>query len=137
MKGRFDLETYKGRTVAEGDRVDVYRNLNTGNYSIRCSKTKLVLAHASTVQLKECTCYVQQSGREKTIREKRKRVHAWVSGLFLSAEKPMSATLTREIFYNPYTTDTFIDSEKSVVTQLDFAHFEKDRVYSCPSNLLV
>jgi hypothetical protein len=43
-----------------------------------------------------------------------------VSGLFHSAEQHMSAALTREIFYNPYTTDAFIDLEKYAVTQLNF-----------------
>ncbi|QCJ45579.1 hypothetical protein FAY30_26990 (plasmid) [Bacillus sp. S3] len=38
------FEPYKGRPVSIGSIVDVYRNLHTNNgYSIRCSKTGLVL----------------------------------------------------------------------------------------------
>lgn len=131
------MEFFKGRNVQEGDRVDVYRNLNTGNYSIRCTKTKQVLAHADTVQISSCTCHVQMKGREKTIKEKRKRVHAWISGIFVSADKPLAADLSREVLYNPYKTKSFIDNDSIPVTQLDFAHFEGDRVYSYQTNLLV
>jgi hypothetical protein len=131
------MDLYKDRNVQEGDKVDVYRNLNTGNFSIRCTKTKRVLAHADTVQISSCNCHVQMKGREKTIKEKRKRVHAWISGHFVSADQELNADLTREVFYNPYITKTFVDNDLVPVNQLDYAHFEGDRVYSYQTNLLV
>jgi len=129
------MEAYKGRTVQPGQKVDVYRNLNTGNFSIRCNKSKKVLAHATTVQITSCTCHVQRNGREKTIVEKRKRVHAWISGIYVSSDNERGAELTKEVHYNPYLYESFVTSAAEPVDRLPLAHFEGDRVYSIPSKL--
>ena len=129
------MEAYKGRTLQPGQKVDVYRNLNTGNFSILCNKSKKVLAHAETVQISYCTCHVQKSGREKTITEKRKRVHAWISGTYISTDNVRRADLTEEVHYNPYLNESFVTSANEPVERLPLAHFEGDRVYSQPSKL--
>lgn len=70
------MELYKGRTVEKNQLVEVYRNLHKGGFSIRCAKTKLVLAHAENVILKNVKFVVSQAGREKVVQSKRKAVHA-------------------------------------------------------------
>ncbi|MEH6989521.1 hypothetical protein [Cytobacillus firmus] len=79
------ISPYKGRSLIAGQLVDCYRNLHTDNgYSIRCAKTGLVLAHCSTVQLKNAKFVVSEAGRQKTVQEKRKRVHAYIRGELVS-----------------------------------------------------
>ncbi|MDE5055364.1 hypothetical protein NDK25_24405 [Niallia taxi] len=99
---------YKERRVFLGDKVDIYRNLHTEGYSIRCSKTKLVLAHCSAVSLINAKFHVSESGRRKTINEKRKRVHAYISGTLRSINQEPLEHFSM-VYYNPYTTSRFIN----------------------------
>ncbi|MFT9494373.1 MULTISPECIES: hypothetical protein [Bacillota] len=100
---------YKGRVVYLGQKVDVYRNLHTNNgYSIRCAKTGLVLAHCSSVWLKNATFHVSESGRQKTIKEKRKRVHAFIRGELAGYNQPVPDHFL-QVVYNPYFTPSFTE----------------------------
>lgn len=104
------FEPYKGRNVEWGMVVDVYRNLHTNNgYSIRSAKTGLVLAHCSNVHLTNARFHVSESGRQKTVQEKRKRVHAYVRGQLAACNVQLPATFTK-VHYNPYYTALFTDS---------------------------
>ncbi|MFE8701153.1 hypothetical protein ACFYKX_11160 [Cytobacillus sp. FJAT-54145] len=100
------MESYKGRTVSPQQLVEVYRNLHTGNYSIRDAKTGHVLGHAETVQLSACSFVVSVSGRERVRKEKRKAVHAFVRGFYESSNTLLPAHII-PVTYNPYYTDTF------------------------------
>jgi len=100
---------YKERRVFLGDKVDIYRNLHTEGYSIRCSKTKLVLAHCSAVSLINAKFHVAESGRKKTIDEKRKRVHAYISGTLRSINEEPPEYFNM-VYYNPYKTSQFINT---------------------------
>lgn len=100
---------YKDRKVFLGDKVDVYRNLHTEGYSIRCVKTKLVLAHCSSVSLINAKFHVSESGRRKTVDENRRRVHAYISGTLTSInhEPPKDFTM---VYYNPFKTAHFLNT---------------------------
>lgn len=104
------FKPYKGRNVEFGQKVDVYRNLHTDNgYSIRCSKTGLVLAHCSTVTLKNAKFVVSESGRQKTIEQNRKRVHAYVRGELAAINTALPKGFEK-IVYNPYYTANFMQA---------------------------
>lgn len=104
------FESYKGRNVEIGKNVDIYRNLHTNDgYSIRCSKTGLVLAHCSTVRIKNAKFIVSESGRQKNIREKRKRVHAYVRGELIAYNEELPQSFSK-VLYNPYYTEFFTDA---------------------------
>ena len=60
--------------------VEVYRKLHTGSWSIRDSKTGLVVDHAEQVCLAGARLVVQPAGRAKVLREQRKNVHAFIKG---------------------------------------------------------
>lgn len=107
------FHAFKGRNVEIGQRVEVYRNLNTPNakaYSIRCAKTKLVLAHCETVTLKDATFVVSEKLRLKVNTEQRKTVHAFIRGELVAFNQEPS-NLLRPVYYNPYKTALFIDTE--------------------------
>ena len=88
-------------------RVFVYFNLHKKCWSIRSltHPTKgRVIAHSSTVLLADATFKVSISGRNRVLREKRKNVHAGVTGILLDS------TITRpgsQVSYNPYKCDYF------------------------------
>ena len=99
-------------------RVQVYRNLNRGCFSIRDKKTRKVLHHASTVVLTNCRFVVRPGGRKRTLETRQKHVHAWVEGDLYSFDDERSkrtAQLFDEIFqcprayYNPYKVDQFTE----------------------------
>lgn len=72
-----------------GDSVAVYRNLNTGNYSIRSRETKtrgLVIGHEEEVCLTNATFHVNQNRRKDVLEEERKNVHAVVKGTIVASE---------------------------------------------------
>ena len=87
--------------------VEVYRNLHTGSWSIRDSRTGLVVDHAEQVCLAGARLVVQPAGRAKVLREQRKNVHAFIKG----ERVPMVAGPhhpDRQVSYNPYKCGSFV-----------------------------
>lgn len=108
------MKPYKGRSVQQYMKVDVYRNLNQGRYSIRCAKTGLVLAHADTVHISNCTFHINQKAIIKVL-ESRRSVHAWIRGIFLQADCEHPTTCEDIIYYNPYQTSNFINPSTNLI----------------------
>jgi hypothetical protein len=107
------FESYKGRNVLPGQRVEVYRNLKFKDraiYSVRDAKTGLVLGHASNLLLNRCYFIVRSRGRERVLREKRKNVHAWLEGSFGIIHAGDSGIFSEgyRVTYNPYENESFV-----------------------------
>ena len=105
--------SYKGRNVAPGHSVQVYRNLKYKNeavYSIRSINSGLVLGHATTLLLSTCNFVVSQVGRKRVLREKRRNVHAWIEGSFdiIHAGDENIFSNGIPVRYNPYLNETFV-----------------------------
>ena len=87
--------------------VEVYRNLHTGSWSIRDSKTGLVVDHAEQVCLAGAKLVVQPAGRAKVLREQRKNVHAFIKGeqvdVVAGPHHP-----DQRVSYNPYKCGSFV-----------------------------
>ena len=109
------IQTFKGRTVSEGQVVEVYRNLHNGLISIRDAKTKHVLGHATNVCLTDVTFKVSQAGRERVLKEKRKNVHAIVKGRLQSNLEGFTMPLLAT--YNPYKYDSFVNAQTEQALQ--------------------
>ncbi|WP_066415308.1 hypothetical protein [Sutcliffiella cohnii] len=105
------MELFKGRKVESGMSVDIYRNLHHGGYSIRCSRTKVVLARCDSVRIKDCEFRVSETGRQKVLATRRKSVHAYIKGIFIAADESpeQHSDMSRVIYYNPYETEHFMD----------------------------
>lgn len=83
-----------------GTRVQIYRNLTKGCWSVRDAKTKLVIGHAATAVLRDANFKVSEAGRQRVLRERRKNVHAWVEGILEPAETTLH--VGEWVTYNPY-----------------------------------
>lgn len=112
-------------------KVDVYRNLHNGMYSIKARSGNfkgLVVAHANQVWLDDVEFVVSEAGRARVLREKKKYVHAFVRGTLSSFigfdrqgladgiwnHKDDIETMSEhgeEFTYNPYRFSTFVDRE--------------------------
>lgn len=89
--------------------VHVYRNLHKDCWSIK--QGGLVKAHTDEVLLNEPKFVVLSKGRQKVIKQRRKIVHAWLSGIM--HENPFSVhegeTKTwHMITYDPYKYKSFV-----------------------------
>lgn len=109
---------YKERTIAEGQRVKVYRNLHKDTYSIADATSGKVLGHADAITLKTASLKVSEAGRQRVLRERKKNVHAFVIGNIVSLSGDKQAQ-RHEAYYNPYKTAQFVvRTAKGVVTQI-------------------
>lgn len=107
------FHSYKGRNVLPGQRVEVYRNLRYKNesvYSVRDPETRLVLGHSKTLLLTNCNFIVQETGRQRVLREKRKNVHAWIEGNFGIVHNDDEEIFGNgaKVTYNPYQNERFV-----------------------------
>tara|TARA_R100001510_G_C7576690_1_gene151158 strand:+ start:254 stop:640 length:387 start_codon:yes stop_codon:yes gene_type:complete len=90
--------------------VDVYFNRHKSTFSIR-HKGK-VIEHTDTVVIKNPRFVVNESGRNRVLREKKKNVHAFVRGEYYTKEDKLNVLDGKKywkgIYYNPYKHGSFV-----------------------------
>lgn len=116
----------KNSLLAPGRRVRVYRNLHTGNFSVQCTKTGLVIAHTSHISLEKASFVVRKRGRERVLLEKKKNVHAFVVGVVTyTGARPSSL-----VRYNPYASDFFFaESTGKRVDQAELVMLTDNKIF--------
>lgn len=117
-----------GRPLEEsGLKVQVYRNLHKGLWSVR-NKGR-VITHRPVIVLRNCSMRVQESERQRVIREGQRNVHAWIVGE-PCWDLPDDALV--EIGYNPYFASTFTSRpDFNPVTEARFVVFSQEgRAYA-------
>jgi len=106
-----DHAVFHAKQVAALDpdiRCNVYKNLHTGLWSVR--QAGIVVMHTDHILLKDVTFNVSKRGRELVNLQKRKNVHATVSGYLATiAEMNVLPGAARELTYNPYLYKGFVD----------------------------
>jgi hypothetical protein len=107
------IRPFKNRAINPSLRVRVHRNLHNGMYSV--VQHGLVVAHASHIVLSVCEFIVNESGRQRVIRDKRKNVHAFVVG-YLACNQNVESLPTR-VSYNPYKGASFVTPENDSVSK--------------------
>jgi hypothetical protein len=105
-------------------RVFVYFNLHKKCFSIKALEGAMkgkVIAHRDTVILTSCKLLVSEAGRQRVLREKRKNVHAGVSGTWIEnghedKDFEQMSMFWDAVTYNPYKYSSFVlkASEKPV-----------------------
>jgi hypothetical protein len=103
------VQFYKNRTLEIGQRVKVYFNLHNHLFSIVAlegvHKGKVV-CHTEGLTLSNVTFKVNEAGRQRVLREKRKNVHAFVIGKFEGFSDKLANGIP--ITYNPYKYASFV-----------------------------
>lgn len=98
--------------LKQGMKVRCYYNLTKHCISVQY-KGK-VIAHVSDIALEDVTFVVQQGGRDRVLREKRKNVHAFVQGTFVERtliEGAIENLWWKRASYSPYVSNSFYDTE--------------------------
>lgn len=88
-------------------KVKVYKNLHKKMFSIMDYKTRKVIAHRHFVCLKNVEFKVSEAGRQRVLIEKKKNVHAFVIGDWITEEINWPGHSPKTIYYNPYRTRYF------------------------------
>lgn len=106
---------YKGRQINFNKPVKVYKNLHNGLFSVM--QDNLVVAHVESFTMQSVVFKVNQSGRERVIKEGKKNVHAFVTGMLIAVNSDGDFKRDTKITYNPYKYTSFIfaDTEKEVL----------------------
>jgi len=112
--------------------VRVYRNLHRKLYSIQTyikGKGWRVAEYADSFSLRNVEFVVKSAGRERVRREKRKYVHAYVTGTLTYLPDPYTFLDTASrVSYDPYTMETFeVDTGRDwePIYKAKYAHFAK------------
>lgn len=98
----------------EGMRVEVYRNLNNGKWSVRSLEGAYrgyVVAYVDEVVLHDALFYVSNSGRNKVLRNRVKMVHATVRGIFSYGKVTEVKDSDVSVYYDPYKVNYFVDRQ--------------------------
>lgn len=92
--------------ITQGTFVRVYFNLHRKCFSVQAKNASgawVVIAHVTGIHLSDVEPRVSQTGRERVKRERRKNVHALVTGYVVKAEFAPSFAESDDLTYNPYT----------------------------------
>lgn len=97
-----DIDTYNTK-------VFVYFNLHKKLWSIKALSGPhkgRVIGHAREIGLDECEFKVSQAGRARVLHERRKNVHAGVTGFISGCG--LGDTRAHPVTYNPYKYNSFV-----------------------------
>tara|TARA_R110000824_G_scaffold390595_1_gene587123 strand:- start:150 stop:524 length:375 start_codon:yes stop_codon:yes gene_type:complete len=86
--------------------VYVYFNLHKKVWSVR--QDGRIAEHTNHIMLRDARFLVGQAGRKKVLEEKRKNVHAGISG-YIVDRVPNVPDFCTTVSYNPYKNETFIN----------------------------
>lgn len=125
-----EIHPYKNRKINSKNRVRVYRNLHKDGYVYSIRQHGLIVGHTSELNLKNCRFIVNQFGRNKVIKEKRKNVHAYIEGLI--SNKVNNNCVLSLVSYNPYKNNQFVCVESgNSVLEADFVLIKNDKIAFC------
>lgn len=103
-----------------------FRNLHHKGVVWSVRYKGLTIMHTPHVILKNCTFPVWKGGQAQVRKTGNKSVHAFVKGELLVDPIEISKVLeklqktTNSAYYNPFKTDTFVDSNNQEVSKADY-----------------
>jgi len=97
------MQSVKNRTIDKSKPVKVYWNLHRNCYSVQ--QHGLVVGHTDHIELLDVTFKVSEAGRQRVLKERRKNVHAFVTGYLDDWDADRFWDV--KIVYNPYKYDSF------------------------------
>tara|TARA_R100000008_G_scaffold68359_1_gene45568 strand:+ start:1938 stop:2429 length:492 start_codon:yes stop_codon:yes gene_type:complete len=105
-------------------RVYVYYNLHKKIWSVRQSGK--VVAHTKNIMLRDAKFLVSKAGQARVRREKKKNVHAGVSGYVVDSIPVSKLSSEAFLTYNPYKHDGFVafNDPYEIVKYADYVQLE-------------
>ena len=78
-------QSYKNRNIDFNKQVKIYKNLHNGLFSVM--QNGLVVAHIESFLLNNVVFKVNESGRQRVLKEKQKNIHAFITGILKSVNE--------------------------------------------------
>jgi len=100
-----NFTSFKNRTINPNVKIKVYRNLHNGKMSVQ--QGGLVVGHCDEIMINRAEFIVNESGRQRVIKEKRKNVHAFVVGYLFGGCLGHESSGGVPVAYNPYKMGAF------------------------------
>lgn len=97
------MESNKNRGIDKSKPVKVYWNLHRNCYSVQ--QNGLVVGHTDHIELRDVTFKVNEAGRQRVLKERKKNVHAFIIGYIDDWDADRFWDV--KIVYNPYKYDSF------------------------------
>ncbi|MGN4128111.1 hypothetical protein ACMGD3_24355 [Lysinibacillus sphaericus] len=104
-----DCFFYKGRVISANTKVFVYYNLHKHLFSVKALEGEYegkVVLHLPLLYMREAEFVVNEKGRIRVLRERKKYVHAGVRGYLDTGLNVRD--YSEAVAYNPYKTKTFV-----------------------------
>lgn len=95
-----NLHPFKDRQVDINKPVSIYRNLNKQGVWYSIKQGGMVVAHSQHISVRDVCFNVNENGRQRVIKERRKNVHATIKGFIV--ENEINPPVNVSIRYNPY-----------------------------------
>lgn len=112
----------------------VYRNLNTGGFSIK--HKGLVVARPESFVVFHPTFQISEKGQSRARKNKKRNVHAyivsdnWHNYDRHETDERYFSNNAGTVFYNPFETDTFVDKKTGKeLVQADAVYFIDGKAY--------
>lgn len=106
-----EVYSFKGRTINLDKPIKVYRNLHKEGIWYSIKQGNLIVAHATKLCMGDCDFIVNEKGRRRVLKERRKNVHAYIKGYYTTSIMGTAADkndLPALIKYDPYKYKTFV-----------------------------
>jgi hypothetical protein len=91
-----------------GRKYKVYWNIRRKLWSVQMKTLGgpwRVIGHFKSLYLRDCEFHVSEAGRQRVLRQRRKNVHAYVSGFSVPRPEELAGTV---VSYNPYKGPCFV-----------------------------
>lgn len=121
------ITPYKDRECDMAQKVMVYRNLHNQKFSVL--QDGLVVGHTRNIILAGCTFVIQESGRQRVLRDHKKNVHAYVKGMICGPGFQVDASKfpNRErVRYNPYEMNGFCNLDGRIVDGAPYVELDEN-----------
>jgi len=125
------MQSVKNRIIDKSKPLKVYWNLHRKCYSVQ--QNGLVVGHTDRIELCDVTFKVSEAGRQRVLKERKKNVHAFVTGYLYDGKEEPNYNTRRfpneiHIVYNPYKYDSFRvqNCDRLAVTTADFVSLQSE-----------
>ena len=120
------IQSFRGRSIEDGQLVEVYFHFRKKMFSVKDAKTGLVLCHADNITLNDVTFKVEEKKRQQVLSTGVKNVHAYVVGnIDLQSNEVLN---DNRVWYDPFKTDCFkLNGER--IDKCKRAYMSEKKVY--------
>jgi hypothetical protein len=120
----------------------IYRNLHRNCFSVLAYDFKKqgyrLLEHIHCALLMNVRPWVSEAGRQRVLKSQQKNVHAFIlADSYIKIDKDQNdwASHNPEMYYNPYTTTSFINKETSeTIVRENYIGLSKQKAYILKNN---